>query len=549
MNDPSSLHIMLELGKRVSTTTMEPNSPVFPAEIFQMILREFALLKHANILSLLLQFRLVSKAFNQQVTKTICQAGMLRRILNGCAHLALRRAGKAVFTEYISYRLLHDSKTRLQRRYWSRVIHEVVCFIASETKASKGEQTILTKALCALAVENHSMMSRRKDKPPHPEFGTREPFVIRESKLEQDVLAAAAGLGLHDLVEQMLRDHEPAGSRETIFGEPLQCAVRNEDITLVNVLLPKERHYATLLNAAKAAIHVGNQTLLQNILDHRHALPASRAFCACLASDYDSLMADAAFYGHSEILWCLLQRNEREGRHHRSCSVESCAILFYTESGLSFTPERVLMNAVWRGHISIVRSALFVGADAQLYSRQGPVDTPKSLEVAKFAVSNNYETVLRLLLDTIVPSNRLGDHEKGTMREISAQLLIAAYRGYIGVAEALIDHGADVNYHAEEFLGFERSLVPLFNALICNQVDMVQLLVRRGAKLFWKPWWDVSYTIGELMHVYAVEQEFTSLAMFLEQEGVKRLPLDVKLQGLFRDIPNIRLYQSQEDLE
>ncbi|KAL1631261.1 hypothetical protein SLS54_000020 [Diplodia seriata] len=101
------------------------------------------------------------------------------------------------------------------------------------------------------------------------------------------------------------------------------------------------------------------------------------------------------------------------------------------------------------------------GADVNLLVG---TDTPLSL-----AVANSREDSLKALLSAGAAMNATRDPE-----DDESLLHIAAQEGSMGIAEILLDHGADINRR-------DRSLkTPIIDAILCGQRDMIQFFCSRG---------------------------------------------------------------------
>jgi ankyrin repeat protein len=91
----------------------------------------------------------------------------------------------------------------------------------------------------------------------------------------------------------------------------------------------------------------------------------------------------------------------------------------------------------------------------------------------------------------------------------------AAYSGDIGIAELLLEHGADVNARSELLVS------PLHAAAEENHADMVKLLIARGARL------DATEAGGYTPLTRVSIKNRTDMIVLLKQNGAECQPENV----------------------
>jgi ankyrin repeat protein len=149
---------------------------------------------------------------------------------------------------------------------------------------------------------------------------------------------------------------------------------------------------------------------------------------------------------------------------------------YLSKSKVNPMMNHVLFRACLVGHEKIVWWALDQGADPRTIKRTG---LHSALDRAAL---NGYEAIVRLLLET---------HKQRSAEEINnfwqrhclnRSLVLAARRGWLGIAQLLIDHGAHVNPVADGIPWCGYNDIPLISVVKCGgQVEMVSLLLRNGA--------------------------------------------------------------------
>lgn len=125
--------------------------------------------------------------------------------------------------------------------------------------------------------------------------------------------------------------------------------------------------------------------------------------------------------------------------------------------GVPYTDKAFIDNAR-KGDLKVLKLFLEAGEDINIHEN----DTPLTAAVRE----NNFNTV-KFLIDNGADVNRPAYWE--------TPIGVAAYNGYVKIAEILIKHGADVNVQAED------GVTPLVNAILTNKPEMVDLLLSNGA--------------------------------------------------------------------
>jgi hypothetical protein len=505
--------------------------PALPLEIFSSIFDQLVR-QHwvqTNILDLTIQLRLVCRMFDQEITKAICRA----QILDDFIGAARYRVGDNVFKEYLSYRMLHVDVKRLRKDYWSRTILDTTDFICQYSKAKQPERDETIRFLCALAVQNNPI------KAPENQNNAREPYFQFEVSLKQNVLAASSALGIDGLVELLVS--EDIMPLATIYGTPITCAAQANHINLVYLLLSHQTTPTQFIDAAKEAVVSKNRDFLAELIDRRHNYTDGS-----LGEFYSQVIQKIAGHGDVETLTYVLQRAESTPNLMSQIS----------QGWEKFSANRdplqcmILKSSVFHIQADIVHFALSNGAYFK-WPEDKSLDEPY-LTVLGVAVYQNSEPVVRMLLEAGKASALKHETDGWKLIDMRVPLLSAAKRGYIGVANALIDYGADVNLFLEgdqltlDDDGDDGSELPLIAATRCNQVEMVRVLLQRGAKLHWRPEQNYERTVGQAMWVYCEMYGFTCLLKILAEYGIQK---NDELQGFLEDFRDSFNFNSDPDWE
>lgn len=143
------------------------------------------------------------------------------------------------------------------------------------------------------------------------------------------------------------------------------------------------------------------------------------------------------------------------------------------------TPTQSLIQAIHACDGDRIKALLDAGADANAIDPGFITSSP----VLNVAASGDCVVAVKLLMEhgakvQSTPGGVLGS---------SPPLVDAAEKGYAGVVKELLDHGADINALG----GFAGGKTPLIAAFLAGHNDLVQLLLRRGARV------DTRETIAE----------------------------------------------------
>lgn len=264
----------------------------------------------------------------------------------------------------------------------------------------------------------------------------------------QNVLAAAAYTGRLARVQSMIEEGSDTNATSDYFGTPLQAAASGGHMDSVLLLLENEADamtslvpasstsryssaYENIVTALRAASTAGHEDIVRLLSNSKYEFEDSHRifqFAAC----------DAAQMGHASIVRFLLDRIETARRPRLQ--------------------ELILLTVSEHGHEIIAQWMLDLGTNihAGLGNRDPPIQR---------AVAGGHYRIVQLLLAGGA-SQVEGRH--GTL------LHQAAWRGFVKVAQVLIDHGADIDACRP---------TPIAVAASCGHVDMVQFLIEKGANL------------------------------------------------------------------
>lgn len=236
---------------------------------------------------------------------------------------------------------------------------------------------------------------------------------------------------------------------ETVAEEPVDVGTREE---LRELFLAGVRYLAGGEGAGRWA---GQQTLDETVA----AIAAGR--------DEEAARRAGAFAGRTAVFVGLLARMVETGRVEL---IRFVVMAVEREPGLGiecYGGRSLLHYAAAAGCVEVVEEILRSGTDADVQDRGG--------HTALYAVANGCagETgpeIVRLLVRAGADVNACGGVTRAT------PLHMAARRGFVEVAEALLDCGADVA--ARDRSG----VTPLERAVRCRKQGVAELLRARGAR-------------------------------------------------------------------
>jgi ankyrin repeat protein len=244
-------------------------------------------------------------------------------------------------------------------------------------------------------------------------------------------------------------------------------AVKLNDTRVVSDLLKQRHDLNTLRRALYFAINNGNLSIVKLLLDKnlmpvtKEAEPETEIFYPI---GYYHL-ADAVFYGYTEIVKLLLERG-------------ALSYLFTEKSSYSDQPT-ILMLASQEGHWEIVKALVEAGANVNV-TRQG------EMSALRAAASNGYQAIFDYLYPLtapnlqkdaleVLPSGLQVREFEENADPLVCKLTNAVMDDDISGVKKLLDKNVDVN-------GFDDiGIRALWLAVRKQSVKLVQLLLKAGA--------------------------------------------------------------------
>ena len=218
--------------------------------------------------------------------------------------------------------------------------------------------------------------------------------------------------------------------------------------------------------------------MVQLCFPAHQAATRSRAAILCdIAVNYSPLQA-AARHGHGEIVKLLINHNSAinmVGGHHGTalnaavCRMKKEIVELLLDNGANVNinaggHEPALHDAALRGNTEIVMLLLDHGANVNL-------NGGKYATAFQIAVVRGNRTIMKLLISKGAEINARGGH-------YGSALGASCTKGLLQFCQVLIESGADVNIKS-----FGEYGNPLECALICENLEIVELLLLRGAKV------------------------------------------------------------------
>jgi ankyrin repeat protein len=488
---------------------------VFPIEIFATIIEQvWNEDEHTELdTNLTLQLRLVCRLFDHEIRRVVCRTEMF----NDDHRKLQRRAGNTIFKEYFALKVLSSEKPN--RPWWSRNIQNIINIITRDTGEDQHEKANMVRRLCDLMVD----IGKEREEG-YPPFLMYEPMRFQNTTslqgnlLMQATLAAAAALNMKEVVKKLLVDGVRCG--DNFIGFPIECAARIGDTELVNEFLSMSPTRTELVHAIAAATVTGKQDLVILLLNNLNQIKDNiehTRHIEQMARVYLVAVRRAAFHGRSNLLPYLVSRYKDDDLPLVPRDSVNYELLNRWDSKDPMT-DAILVEASAGGHVEIVRSALAQGANSMAALLYGK-NSYAHVGALELAVRNNHDPVVQELL-----KSRKHDWKP---QQLSKTLLEAARKGFIGVAKTLVQFGADPNYLIEKQFKKSRTChamdtsSPLIEAMIANQVGMIQWLVDNGAKLELLPNKEISVTTGQLMLDYALTNRLTSMRDLLAAASIE----------------------------
>lgn len=296
-------------------------------------------------------------------------------------------------------------------------------------------------------------------------------------------LRAAAVVNSLDICRYLLDKGSDPNAEDTELGDPLQAAAASGNLELIILLLDhgasvdgKGGHFGNTLQAA--AFH-GNEQAVKLLIERGAAV--SEPWDHKPSGRYRDALQAAVYAGHENIVEVLLA------------------------AGARLNPGRV--GRVYP-HSSFIRSERMALPDSRLDAKN--FDTPSELGPLEIAARHGNLTLVKILLD----KGANLDVKDADYRDIEyndgcayTALQIACFWGHQGVAELLLDRGADINA-VRQTLG-----TPLQAALESSHFELANMLLLRGAEI--DQHWEF---FGSCLQVFS-ERGDIEVVKFLSERG------------------------------
>jgi hypothetical protein len=356
-----------------------------------------------------------------------------------------------LWTDYLRYRVLQE---RPGTYPGLDIIRETAAKLVQEDErigSLESSYDEYLRRLCELAVKSSDGDARN--------FFSMQ--VLRDSSAppQQDLLAAAASLNKPLVVKRLLLECWSRGDRSRVFGNPWRQAAELGNQEVLDIYTEKDpwrfSSYCAWTTLCLAS-HGGHVEIVRQMLQPRWISPAIteiRVYSALLTSSVEcfeifmawrentplrgpltreslsNLIDNAAKNGWTDMVRHLISLGAPINGRRDECDYRTCPIEYATENG----------------HADVVQVLLDKGANVQ------------RSDLLK-AVAFGQPSVVRVFL-------------KHGVRPKDA-VALAARKGYFGIVQLLVSHGADVN---------EGDPAPIVGAAAAEHSDMVRYLIEHGA--------------------------------------------------------------------
>ena len=390
---------------------------------------------------------------------------------------------------YLTSRVLSDHN---RTYHLTHIIHETLSYIFQHQPELESQRMHFTLALCAATARRGASTCATIDSSLYRKQQSRGIILQR-------VLVAAVLLDIkliiYTLIERGVKDSS------TEYGTACEAAIYNGDLELLRDLLDKDTHFdrtgLSIYSLFMGAARNGNKEILRLLLCPK--------YLGTNISLYRHAIDGAVAGGHLDMIQDLIHTASIMG-------YEFPRNYYWSKSKVNPIINHILFRACLGGHEEIVGWALDQGADPRTIKRSG---LHSALDRAAL---NGYEAIVRLLLETHKQRSAGGINNFWQRRCLNRSLVLAARRGWLGIAQLLIDHGAHVNPVAEGIFWCDDNNIPLISAVKCGgQVEMVSLLLRNGATTDYRLK-KGECTIRELILSLALQHGYTSIQDIFKSE-------------------------------
>ena len=302
---------------------------------------------------------------------------------------------------------------------------------------------------------------------------------INDCKIDDlaDIFAATALIDDLSILKRLLAAGTGINARSLCFKYALLEAARRGDQETITLLLDRgaDANAGAYLYTLRTGIP-GRTTALQAaaIAGHGHVvrfLLESKYNVSTSGDAYEGAILCAARGKHQDLMQYLIEAGH--------------------VAVLSPLRERILIEATKVRHLPIALSMADLGADLN-YAENS---CGSALYIA---ISRCDEEFVQLLLAKGASPDGLGVHD------LLSPLYCAVYQRHRGIAELLLDHGADINAGRE---------TPLYAAAKSGVFETVRLLLERGAAL------DTDHQEGYLVLAIAAEKGYEPIVRLLVEYG------------------------------
>ncbi|KAH6682770.1 ankyrin repeat-containing domain protein [Halenospora varia] len=429
-----------------------------------------------------------------------------------------RYSGKRLLSEYLYHRAITDPGYNI---YFPQTVAETIEYIFKNRFL--GEDCVVmrlevSRGLCKAAVDAHEpnvVASFISESRCHRSTDLVPTFFCSENGKanlwNNTLLSASIVLSLDEMFEELLRSAAGSCCELTYFGHPLEMTAARGDWHKLKALLERFTWTWSRLQATvKTAARSGSEACVDLLIDMIHIKTLKTVKKDELWKTYQTVVCNAAENGHIELVQSMMERMEIAGFD----VWEHPCVGYNAEFAFDLPlPSAILWHAAKGGFHELVEFALDMRGNPDTVA----LDDTGYRTALGVAVRFGHEQVAYLLVKNGAEVNQ--EHGDGkSFGSIEPPLLTAVKRGWIKIAQALIDDGASLSVKGPMPGWVIWDRCPLVVATKRNQIEIVKLLLENGHEMVGGNC--DALEVGKFAYLHARRMGFVSIVNLFEAHGL-----------------------------